>query len=113
MNKWIKRSLQVSAVAGGIVLAGAAAANADQTTQHAGGNPGVLNSNQASIDDIQVPINVSGNGVGATLVGDAQGLGSGDGSAHAVSKSASGDNWGGDSVSQENGGNPGILNGNQ
>ncbi|HEX3731321.1 MAG TPA: hypothetical protein VHU91_00100, partial [Mycobacteriales bacterium] len=66
----------------------------------------------ASIDDIQVPINVSGNGVGATLVGDALGQGTGNGSAKAISKSASA-HGSSDDVSQVNGGNPGILNGNQ
>ncbi len=98
MNTWIRRSLQVGIVSAGLVLAGAAAAQADSDLTSIG-NLGIANGNQLYAP-IQVPVDVCGNALG--VLGNAQAGCKGGSSAHLHRL--------GDATSI---GNAGIANGNQ
>ncbi|HEX3733449.1 MAG TPA: hypothetical protein VHU91_11075, partial [Mycobacteriales bacterium] len=67
----------LSAGAAAPAFAGDNQANSDSqtnsTNQTNHSNPGALNGNQLHVGSVQVPVNVSCNGVGVSAVGDATG----------------------------------------
>ncbi|MEU7903781.1 chaplin [Actinoplanes sp. NPDC049118] len=104
MKTWVRKTLNVGALAAGALLFAPGAAHADVNSQGTGGNVGVLNGTQV-IAPVSVPVNIVGNG--DSVLGFAQAAGQG---ANVVE---SGGVYWGDRVQQVSYGNVGFLNGTQ
>src|SRR6186713_305350 len=101
MKTWVRKTLNVGALAAGALLFAPGAAHADVNSQSSGANIGVLNGTQV-IAPVSVPVNLTGNSDSVLGFGTAEG-----GRRRGVVVR------GGDQVGQVSQGNFGIGNGTQ
>jgi hypothetical protein len=107
MKTWVRKTLNVGALAAGVLLFAPGAAHADVTSQSTGGNIGVLNGTQVYAP-VSLPVNLTGN---ADAIG---GFSNGVGQSGNFIESGTGHRRGpGDRVQQVSQANVGIGNGTQ